>query len=124
MKNFSINLEDSDLDNSFLNRKLWVFISYVSVVILIVIFFAIAKSAYKYNTFPTSIDEIPLYKDELTPYRSKPSDPGGEIYENQDKLVYQNLVEKQKAKPKPAKKVEKPKKKKNINNPFEMLNND
>ena len=135
MNKFSIDLHENDIENSFLNRKLWKFISYIALIAIITIFFALAQNAYKYNTFPTNIDDIPLYKAEMTPYRSKPLDPGGEVFENQDMLVYNNLIEKKSTQPntkqktkvfkKPAKKVSKPQEKtKNANNPFEFLNQD
>lgn len=56
-------------------------------------FSVIAYKAYKYSTHPSSIEEVPLVRKDLTPLREVPSDPGGEQFSNQDKLIYNNLID-------------------------------
>ena len=125
MRNFSIDLDDDEINKSFLNKKFWKILSYVAATLILLAFIYTAKNAYKYNTFPTDINEIPLYKTELTPYRLKPVDPGGEIFENQDKLVYNNLIEKKQSIPSKSKanvkQNSKPKKVNKSKNLFDLI---
>jgi hypothetical protein len=53
----------------------------------------LAYNAFKYAKHPTTIDEIPLIKADHTAVKTIPSDPGGQQVLNQDKLVYNNLLD-------------------------------
>lgn len=123
MKNFSNNFEEN-FNESILNKKTSKYIAIFIAIITLLLFINLAKNAYKFNTFPSQISEISLYRSELTPYRLKPSDPGGEIYNNQDKLVYNQLIEKNKKKKAQKRKIATKPKKAKRKNPFEFISSE
>ncbi|MDF3048270.1 MAG: hypothetical protein K0R73_1388 [Candidatus Midichloriaceae bacterium] len=53
----------------------------------------LAYNAFKYAKHPTTIEEIPLISADHTAIKIIPSDPGGQQVLNQDKLVYNNLLD-------------------------------
>ena len=69
-------------------------------IIYVVIIFAavgcfsfVAYNSYKYSKKPSDIESIPLVRKDITPIRTTPIEPGGEQFENQDKLIYDNIVD-------------------------------
>ncbi len=69
------------------------FLYSISLVIAFSAFSYLAYTSYKYSAKPESIEDIPLVKKEITPIRAVPADPGGEKFSNQDKLIYNNLLD-------------------------------
>lgn len=60
-------------------------------VISILSFSWIAYSSYKYSGRPDNIEEVKLVRKDIAPVRVAPSEPGGEVLNNQDKLIYKNF---------------------------------
>jgi hypothetical protein len=65
----------------------------VSLVLATGVFSYLAYTSYKYSAKPDSIESIPLVKRDITPIRTIPTDPGGEKFSNQDKLIYNNMLD-------------------------------
>jgi len=51
----------------------------------------IAYSSYKYSGKPNNIEEVKLVRKDIAPVRVAPVEPGGEVLNNQDKLIYKNF---------------------------------
>jgi len=132
----------------------------VCLIVSLAVFAILAFNSYKYSAKPQSIEDVPLIRKDLTPIRIQPEDPGGEKFQNQDKLIYNDLIkssstnvqpsktvevemvnynptpvvvevekkvpQKEVVTPKKVKVYEKPKvaKKKKVNNPFDILDDE
>lgn len=78
-----------DSDGIFLKFKKMVLSTILLISVLL--FSWIAYSSYKYSNKPNNIEEIKLVRRDIAPVRILPAEPGGEVLNNQDKLIYKNF---------------------------------
>ncbi len=89
-----LNFEEEQKEESNGGKKYFKYFAYAaSLTVAVTVFSYLAFTAYKYSAKPESIQDIPLVKKDITPIRTIPSDPGGEKFSNQDKLIYNNLLD-------------------------------
>lgn len=82
------NSEKPKINNTL---KYIIYVLFISGVVSV--FSYIAYNSYKYSKHPENIESIPLVKKDITPIRTTPIEPGGEQFENQDKLIYENIID-------------------------------
>lgn len=89
-----LNFEEEKSDELPTGKKYFKYFAYAaSLTLALGVFSYLAFTSYKYSSKPQSALDIPLVRKDLTPIRTIPEDPGGEKFSNQDKLIYNNLLD-------------------------------
>lgn len=63
----------------------------IVVLVLSMITAYLVYRSYMYSTYPKSLEDIKLLESSIGPVKIAPVDAGGEIFDNQDKLIYSNI---------------------------------
>lgn len=85
--------EENNSEKPKINNTLKYIIYITFIFGVVCVFSYIAYNSYKYSKHPEDIESIPLVKKDITPIRTTPIEPGGEQFENQDKLIYDNIID-------------------------------
>ncbi len=94
-----LNFEEEQSEELPAGKKYFKYFAYAaSLTIALGVFSYLAFTSYKYSSKPQSALDIPLVRKDLTPIRTIPEDPGGEKFSNQDKLIYNNILDNSAAK--------------------------
>ena len=89
-----LNFEEENSEELPTGKKFFKYFAYASsLTVALCVFSYLAYTSYKYSAKPESVYDIPLVKKDITPIRTIPDDPGGEKFSNQDKLIYNNLMD-------------------------------
>lgn len=84
------NLRDEMIEKiTFSNSLLWMQLLFLAAAVLF--FSIICYTAYTYTVKPINMEQIPLIQKDEMPLRTKPDNPGGIVFSNQDKAIYNNL---------------------------------
>lgn len=80
-----------DIVDKLTNVKLsWRF-QLAFLIIASIFFITTCYVSYVHTVKPVETDAIPIISSDNLPIRSKPEDPGGIVFSNQDKSIYNNL---------------------------------
>lgn len=66
-------------------------VSVISITFALFIFSMIAYASYRYTAKPLNFNDIKLARKDLGPIKTLPTEPGGEKFSNQDKMIYEAI---------------------------------